>query len=370
MTTVSPARTPAACTALPHPVGTPQPTSAATSKGRSSGIGMTEYSLTTAYWEKVPSTHRPPKSSPPWWNRNVPSANSPVAAFLPSSQRFCRAVEQYRHLPQAGMKEQTTWSPTFTRVTPSPMASTMPAPSWPPTTGKRIIASPFWMWSSEWHSPAAMNLMRTSLSRGSSSSSSVISHGLPGSRQTAARVVMLIGTPSLDRSSAPVHGRLTGAPRPSPPCVPEVVWTTGLPLGGRLLRDRSRTTPSVPPGFPGRGKRGSALAPALLILDAPRRDSSAPRGTRPRADERTSSDRQVPRRRAGGGGRRAVRRLHRGRRLRQLGPSGRAAGRAVRSRPPRPARVRQQRRPRLHRGRPAPARGPAAPRHLLLPDPA
>src|SRR3954451_10731443 len=79
------------------------------------------------------------------------------------------------------------------------------------------------MWSSEWHSPAAMNLIRTSLSRGSSSSSSVISHGLPGSRQTAARVVMLIGTPSLDRTGA----RRTGAsPRPtsrssssSSPCV-------------------------------------------------------------------------------------------------------------------------------------------------------
>src|SRR3954468_1564188 len=67
------------------------------------------------------------------------------------------------------------------------------------------------MWSSEWHSPAAMNLMRTSLGCGSSSSSSVISHGLPGSRQTAARVVMLIGAPSLDRTSAPVHGHLAGA---------------------------------------------------------------------------------------------------------------------------------------------------------------
>src|SRR3954452_2504013 len=119
------------------------------------------------------------------------------------------------------MKEQTTWSPTCTRVTPGPTASTIPAPSWPPTTGKRIIASPLWMWSSEWHSPAAMNLMRTSLGRGSSSSSSVISHGLPGSRQTAARVVMLIGTPFLDRTSAPVYGRRTGALALAPPSVPD-----------------------------------------------------------------------------------------------------------------------------------------------------
>jgi hypothetical protein len=38
--------------------------------------------------------------------------------------------------------------------------------------------------------PEAANLMRTSPSRGSSSSSSVSSHGLPGSRMTAARVLM------------------------------------------------------------------------------------------------------------------------------------------------------------------------------------
>ncbi len=78
---------------------------------------MTEYSCTTEYCEKVPSTHRPPKSSPFWWNRNVPSGNIPVPAFLPASHRFWRPVEQYRHLPQAGMNEQVTWSPTLTRVT-------------------------------------------------------------------------------------------------------------------------------------------------------------------------------------------------------------------------------------------------------------
>jgi hypothetical protein len=59
----------------------------------------------------------------------------------------------------------------------------------------RIGASPFWMWSSEWHSPAAWNLILISLAFGSSSSSSVISQGWPGARQTAARVVMLIYEP-------------------------------------------------------------------------------------------------------------------------------------------------------------------------------
>ena len=88
-TAVWPASTPAAWTAEPQPVGTPQPTRQATSKGRSCGTGITEYSETTVYWEKVPSTHNPPKSTPSWWNRKVPSGNSPVAAFLPESHRFC-----------------------------------------------------------------------------------------------------------------------------------------------------------------------------------------------------------------------------------------------------------------------------------------
>ncbi len=117
---------------------------------------MHDHSDTTAYWEKVPSTHNPPRSSPSSsWKRNVPSANMPVPAFFPSLHRFWCPVEQYRHLPQAGMNEQTTWSPTATRVTSSPTASTTPPPSCPPTTGIRIGASPFWMWSSEWHNPAA-----------------------------------------------------------------------------------------------------------------------------------------------------------------------------------------------------------------------
>ena len=79
------------------------------------------------------------------------------------------------------MNENTTWSPTFVRVTPGPTDSTMPAPSWPPTTGIRIGASPFWMWSSEWHMPAAIIRTRTSCGPGGSSESSVTSHGCPGS---------------------------------------------------------------------------------------------------------------------------------------------------------------------------------------------
>src|SRR5215469_9163757 len=49
MTTVSPACTPAACTAEPQPVGTPQPTRHAISQGISSTSGTQAHSDTTAY---------------------------------------------------------------------------------------------------------------------------------------------------------------------------------------------------------------------------------------------------------------------------------------------------------------------------------
>jgi hypothetical protein len=86
------------------------------------------------------------------------------------------------------MNEQTTWSPTLTRVTSGPTASITPAPSWPPTIGSRPVESPVRRCSSEWHIPDAANLILTSPCFGSSSSSSVTSHGLPGSLMIAALV--------------------------------------------------------------------------------------------------------------------------------------------------------------------------------------
>src|SRR3954453_9264357 len=103
ITTVSPGRTPAAWTAEPHPVGTPQPTRQATSKGMSSASGMIAHSDTTAYWENVPSEQNPPRSSSPRWKRNVPSRNMPVPALRPLTHMFWCPVEQGRQTPQAGM---------------------------------------------------------------------------------------------------------------------------------------------------------------------------------------------------------------------------------------------------------------------------
>src|SRR5580704_9116332 len=195
ITTVSPARTPAACTADPQPVGTPQPTRHRTSHGmswKSSRSGTVAHSDTTAYWEKVPSEQNPPRSCSPRWNRNVPSRNMPVPALRPFTHMLEWPVEHGRQAPQAGMYEQTILSPGLTRCTSGPTDSTMPAPSWPPTTGIRTGASPWVMWSSEWQSPAAISLTRTSCAFGSSSCRSAISQPTCGARAMAARVVMLI----------------------------------------------------------------------------------------------------------------------------------------------------------------------------------
>jgi hypothetical protein len=42
---------------------------------------------------------------------------------------------QCAHSRHSGENSVTTWSPGFSEVTPSPIASTTPAPSWPSTVG-------------------------------------------------------------------------------------------------------------------------------------------------------------------------------------------------------------------------------------------
>src|SRR3954470_4790758 len=135
MTTLSPGRVSAEYTTEPHPVGTPQPTSAAFSSGMSSSIFTTELRDTTARPLKVPSLHIAPRSCWPEWKRNVPSGRQPTSRLAPRSQTFWWPVEHQRHLPQVGRNEQTTWSPTAMSNTPSPTCSMIPAPSWPPTRG-------------------------------------------------------------------------------------------------------------------------------------------------------------------------------------------------------------------------------------------
>src|SRR6516225_2957964 len=189
-TVVSPGRTPPAFTAVPQPVGTPQPTSATVSSGRSSSILMQECSDTTERWENVPSRHIWPKSSPSAWNRNVPSGRQLSTNSAPRSHRLVMPWAQNRQCPQVGRNEQTTWSPGLSRLTPVPTSSTTPAPSCPPTIGYRTGMSPVRRWSSEWQRPAAANRIRTSPSLGGSRSISMTSQSLPMSLSTAALVFM------------------------------------------------------------------------------------------------------------------------------------------------------------------------------------
>jgi hypothetical protein len=148
-TVVSPGRTPPALTAVPQPVGTPQPASATVSSGRSSSILMQECSDTTDRSENVPSRHIWPKSSPSAWNRNVPSGRQLSTNSAPRSHRLVMPWAQNRQCPQVGRNEQTTWSPALSRVTPAPTSSITPAPSCPPTIGYRTGMSPVRRWSSE-----------------------------------------------------------------------------------------------------------------------------------------------------------------------------------------------------------------------------
>src|SRR5579859_7432477 len=70
--------------------------------------------------------------------------------------------------------------------------------------------SPVRRWSSEWHRPAATNLIRTSPSLGGSRSISMISQSLPMSRSTAALVFM--------RTSRVTPADHHPPPRPAGPC--------------------------------------------------------------------------------------------------------------------------------------------------------
>src|SRR5690625_1320825 len=136
-TTVSPALTSATLVAEPQPVVTPQPTRQATSNGISLSILTTEDWWTVTYGEKVPSRHIGMTFSPSAvWMRNEPSEiDSPVIRYMPRSHRFDCPVTHGSHLPQEGMNDSTTWSPTSTSSTPSPTWMTLPAPSWPPMAG-------------------------------------------------------------------------------------------------------------------------------------------------------------------------------------------------------------------------------------------
>src|SRR5699024_8196143 len=130
-TPTSPSLVPPISVADPQPVQTPQPSSAALSRGMSSSILTTEDWWTVTYGAKVPSRHIVPTGSPSGVCTLNPSSlmARPLSSPAPLSQRFCSPSEHGGHTPQAGMKASTTWSPSSTPVTPWPTFVTTPAPS-------------------------------------------------------------------------------------------------------------------------------------------------------------------------------------------------------------------------------------------------
>lgn len=89
---MSPGRTAAAFTADPHPVGTPHPTSAATSSGMSFSIRTAEFWWITPYWLNVPSRHIAPYRPAGPDSRHRSPGRKPRMMFAPWSQIACCPV--------------------------------------------------------------------------------------------------------------------------------------------------------------------------------------------------------------------------------------------------------------------------------------
>ena len=93
-----------------------------------------------------------------------------------------------RHSSRTGRPARARRDRRATRVTPSPTASTTPAPSWPSTIGQRPSpSSPSARCRSEWQTPAAAIRTRTSPGPGGSSDDGLGRATAPGSRSTQAR---------------------------------------------------------------------------------------------------------------------------------------------------------------------------------------
>ena len=142
--TVSPAFTFAVLRAAPTPVVTPQPMSASCSSGTSVSIFTSDISSHVIMSANVP---RPVIAM-----SGVPSPRvargAPITAYV-LAHRCDSSRRQNQQCPHAGMNEPITRSPTLTRVTSEPTASTTPQPSWPRMAWVGIGSAPLITWRSE-----------------------------------------------------------------------------------------------------------------------------------------------------------------------------------------------------------------------------
>src|SRR5690606_12256931 len=90
-------------------------------------------------------------------------------------------------------KEVSTWSPGASSVTPSPTSTTMPAPSWPRTSGNGNAIVPFVADRSLWQTPQAFISTSTSPAWGFCTVIVSTTTGALSSRQTTALDWMLMG---------------------------------------------------------------------------------------------------------------------------------------------------------------------------------
>src|SRR5262249_52525210 len=102
--------------------------------------------------------------------------------------------------------------PGLTEVTPGPISSTMPPPSWPRMTGNMPSGSaPDNVNASVWQTPVATMRTRTSPAFGPSRSTCSMLSGLPASPATAPLVFIVLGTPSIFQDlSSPAPGLING----------------------------------------------------------------------------------------------------------------------------------------------------------------
>ena len=136
-THVEPASTFAVFIAAPSPVESPHANRHARSSGASLLTFASAISGITVYSANVDVPMKWRIGSPSRESRVVPSGRKPwFCCSRIARQRFVRASRQCSHSRHWGENSETTWSPGASEVTPSPTASTTPAPSCPSTVGE------------------------------------------------------------------------------------------------------------------------------------------------------------------------------------------------------------------------------------------
>src|SRR5690625_1693827 len=186
------------------------------------------------YWPKDPLTEYPEFF---WWGHRVSQPSS-----------------QYSQAPQAVASHALpTLSPTATRSTWSPIATTVPTPSWPGMNGGVGLTgqSPLAACRSVWQTPLYSTLTRASNGPGVGRARSWISRGWPSSGTTAARIVS-----DMANSSFPLPGAPSG---PQGRIAVSRVWQAQGP------RERDRcpvVAPPLRPAIPSRPLPSGSPLPA------------------------------------------------------------------------------------------------------------